>query len=90
MPDLATKFRTDFNILHRSVLIEAWRRGLNFQQIAEEFNARQIPRHKSQTWTRLAVYRKWVALGRPARESQPEPPQKNACALPNGARRRKS
>jgi hypothetical protein len=75
MSGLPKKNRPEFDALHRSALIDARRRGLNFQQIAEEFNARQIPRHSNQPWSRLAVYKRWVALGRPEKKSPPETPQ---------------
>jgi hypothetical protein len=73
---LPNKNRPDLDALHRSALVEARRRSLNFQQIAEEFNTRQIPRHNNEPWSQQSVYKRWVELGRPDKISSPERQQK--------------
>jgi hypothetical protein len=62
----------DLDSLHRWALSEARSRGLGFRQIADEFNARHIPRLDNRPWTLSVVHKKWVKLGRPDKVSSSE------------------
>jgi len=48
--------------LHREVISEARARGLNYRQMAEEFNERGIRRRDGQPWTARDIKRRWGGL----------------------------
>jgi len=48
--------------LHREVISEARARGLNYRQMAEEFNQRGIRRRDGQPWTARDIKRRWGGL----------------------------
>ena len=48
--------------LHREVISEARARGLNYRQMAEEFNKRGIRRRDGQPWTARDIKRRWGGL----------------------------
>lgn len=48
--------------LHREAISEARARGLNYRQMAEEFNERGIRRRDSQPWTARDLKRRWGGL----------------------------
>ena len=48
--------------LHREVISEARARGLNYRQMAEEFNQRGIRRRDGQPWTARDLKRRWGGL----------------------------
>jgi hypothetical protein len=48
--------------LHREVINEARARGLNYRQMADEFNKRGIRRRDGQPWTARDIKRRWGGL----------------------------
>jgi hypothetical protein len=48
--------------LHREVISEARARGLNYREMAEEFNERGIRRRDGQPWTARDIKRRWGGL----------------------------
>lgn len=48
--------------LHRGAILEARARGLNYRQMAAEFNLRGIRRRDGQSWTALSVKDRWSDL----------------------------
>jgi DNA invertase Pin-like site-specific DNA recombinase len=50
--------------VHREAITEARTRGLNYRQMAEEFNERGIPRRDGQPWTARDIKKRWADLNR--------------------------
>jgi hypothetical protein len=50
--------------VHREAITEAQTRGLNYRQMAEEFNERGIPRRDGQPWTARDIKKRWADLNR--------------------------
>lgn len=50
--------------LHRNAITEARARGLNYRQMAEEFNLRGIRRRDGRPWTARALRHRWTGLNR--------------------------
>jgi hypothetical protein len=50
--------------VHREAISEARARGLNYRQMAEEFNVRGIRRRDGQPWTARDVKKRWGDLNR--------------------------
>jgi hypothetical protein len=49
---------------HREAITEARARGLNYKEMAIEFNERQIRRRDGQPWTAPDLRRRWASLNR--------------------------
>jgi hypothetical protein len=58
--------------IHRNAIMEARGRGLNYRQMAEEFNERAIPRRDGQPWTARDVKKRWGDLNRLQRQRAQE------------------
>jgi hypothetical protein len=54
--------------IHRAAITEARARGLNYRQMAEEFNERGIRRRDGQPWTARDVKKRWGDLNRLERQ----------------------
>jgi hypothetical protein len=50
--------------VHREAISEARARGLNYQQMAVEFNERGIRRRDGQPWTARDIKKRWADLNR--------------------------
>jgi DNA invertase Pin-like site-specific DNA recombinase len=50
--------------VHREVITEARARGLNYQEMAVEFNEREIRRRDGQPWTARDIKKRWGDLNR--------------------------
>ena len=49
---------------HREAIAEARNRGLNYRQMAEEFNQRGVRRRDGQPWTARDIKKRWADLNR--------------------------
>ena len=50
--------------IHRKAITEARARGLDYKEMAIEFNERQIRRRDGQPWTAADIRRRWASLNR--------------------------
>ena len=50
--------------IHREAIAEARNRGLNYRQMAEEFNQRGVRRRDEQPWTARDIKKRWADLNR--------------------------
>jgi hypothetical protein len=69
-----------FESLHRKAITDARARGLNYQQMAVEFNERNIPRRSGRPWTAPNVKYRCYELYRGRKRKQKEP---TGTELPN-------
>ena len=54
--------------LHRSAIADALGRGVNYRQMAVEFNKKKIRRKSGQRWTAGYIRKRWAALNRLERD----------------------
>ena len=82
--NMVSKFRCaagdkteSLEILHRSAIAEARARGLNYRQMAIEFNEKKIPKRDGQPWTARSLTMRWASLSQLQRKRAQKPPVKS-------------
>src|SRR5262249_20260215 len=64
--------RESLDNIHYSVITEARARGLDYREMAMEFNKRQIRRRRGGHWTATYAQRRWHYLNRMQRQRKKE------------------
>jgi hypothetical protein len=73
--------------IHRRAITEARARGLNYQQMADEFNQKNIRRRGGVQWTAKSVAVRWSDLVRMQREREKKESTEAEKATPVGLKK---